>query len=130
MHISSQFVGTPLKTYQFRVSWRDTMNYAAAIKDANPLYFDDECKQGIIAPPMFAVATTWPIIENIPNFIEADHFPEEILLTQVHYTEHIRFHRPLSPGQVITIKGRLAAILPHRAGTQIVTCLEALDQND
>jgi acyl dehydratase len=129
MHISSQFVGTPLKTYQSQVSWRDTMNYAAAIKDANPLYFDDECKQGIIAPPMFAVATTWPIIENIPDFIEADHFPEKILITQVHYTEHIRFHRPLSPGQAITIKGRIAAILPHRAGTQIVTCLEAQDQN-
>jgi len=130
MHISSQFVGTPLKTYQSQVSWRDTMNYAAAIKDDNPQYFDDERKEGIIAPPMFAAAVTWPIIENIPDFIEADHFPKEILLTQVHYTEHIRFHRPLSPGRAITIKGRIAAILPHRAGTQIVTCLEALAQND
>ena len=130
MHISSQFVDTPLRTYQSRVSWRDTMNYAAAIKDTNPLYFDDERKEGIIAPPMFAVATTWPIIANISDFIEADDFPEEILLTQVHYTEHIRFHRPLSPGRALTIKGRIAAILPHRAGTQIVTCLEALDQND
>ncbi|MGB5748545.1 MAG: MaoC/PaaZ C-terminal domain-containing protein [Desulfobacterales bacterium] len=130
MRISSQFVGIPLKTSQSQITWRDTMNYAAAIKDANPLYFDDERKEGIIAPPMFAVAATWPIIENIPDFIEADHFPKEILLTQVHYTEHIRFYRPLSPGQTITIKGRIAAILPHRAGTQIVTCLEALDQND
>ena len=129
MHIGSQFVGTPLKTYQSQITWRDTMNYAAAINDGNPLYFDDECDGGIIAPPMFAVAATWPIIENIPDFIEADDFPEEILLTQVHYSEHIRFHRSLNPGQALSIKGRVAAILPHRAGTQIVTCFEALDQN-
>jgi acyl dehydratase len=130
MHIGSQFVGTPLKTYQSQITWRDTMNYAAAVNDGNPLYFDDERKEGIIAPPMFAVAATWPIIENIPDFIEADDFPEEILLTQVHYSEHIRFHRSLSPGQALSIKGRVAAILPHRAGTQIVICFEALDQND
>jgi acyl dehydratase len=105
------------------------MNYAAAIGDDNPLYFDDECSSGIVAPPMFAVAATWPIIENIPDFLDADDFPREILLTQVHYTEHIRFHKALSPGQALSIKGRIAAILPHRAGTQIVTCFEALDQN-
>ena len=70
--------------------------------------------------PMFAVAATWPVVENIPDHIEADAFPREILLTQVHYTEHIRFHRPLIPGQALSIEGRVAAIMPHRAGTQIV----------
>ncbi|UCG04133.1 MAG: MaoC family dehydratase N-terminal domain-containing protein [Candidatus Heimdallarchaeota archaeon] len=34
------------------------MNYAAAIDDNNEFYFDDERKDGIVAPPMFAVATT------------------------------------------------------------------------
>jgi acyl dehydratase len=130
MRINSQFVGTPLKTYQSRITWRDTMNYAAAIGDDNPLYFDDECSRGIVAPPMFAVAATWPIIENITDFLDADDFPREILLTQMHYTEHIRFHNSLSPGQALSVKGRIAAILPHRAGTQIVTCFEARDQND
>jgi len=129
MHMSSQFVGRPLKTYQSRITWRDTMNYAAAIKDGNPQYFDDERSAGIIAPPMFAVAATWPVVENIPDHIEADDFPQEIRLTQVHYTEHIRFHRPLFPGQALSIEGRVAAILPHRAGTQIVICFEAFNQN-
>ena len=40
MHIGSQFVGTPFKTYQSQITWRDTMNYAAAINDGNPLFFD------------------------------------------------------------------------------------------
>ena len=129
MEISSDCVGTSLKPYQASVQWRDTMNYAAAIKDDNPHYFDDERREGIIGPPMFAVAATWPIIENLPEFIESDDFPQEILFTLVHYTEHIRFHRPLVPGQALSIQGRVAAILPHRAGTQIVTCFEAKDQH-
>ena len=129
MEISSDFVGTSLKPYQASVQWRDTMNYAAAIKDDNPHYFDDERRAGIIGPPMFAVAATWPIIENLPEFIESNDFPQEILLTLVHYTEHIRFHRPLVPGQALSIQGRVAAILPHRAGTQIVTCFDARDQH-
>ena len=130
MEISSDYVGTLLKPYHGTVLWRDTMNYAAAINDDNPHYFDDERREGIIAPPMFAVAATWPIIENLPAFIEADDFPQEVLLTLVHYTEHIRFHRPLIPGQTLSIQGRVAAILPHRAGTQIVTCFDARDQNN
>jgi acyl dehydratase len=130
MRINSQLVGTPLKMFKSRITWRDTMNYAAAIKDGNPQYFDDERKEGILAPPMFATAVTWPIIENIPNFIEGNDFPQEILITQVHYTEHIRFHRPLTPGQTLTVRGRIAAVLPHRAGTQIVLCFEALDQHN
>jgi acyl dehydratase len=130
MEISSDFVGTALKPYQTTVQWRDTMNYAAAIRDGNPRYLDDERPGGVIGPPMFAVAATWPIIENLREFIESEDFPQEILLTLVHYTEHIQFHRPLTPGQVLTIRGRVAAILPHRAGTQIVTCFEARDQHD
>ncbi len=129
MQIGSQLVGTPLRIYHTQITWRDTMNYAAAIGDDNPRYFDDERDAGIIGPPMFAVAATWPVIANLPDFIEADDFPEEILLTQVHYTEHIRFHRPLVPGQALAIQGRVAAILPHRAGTQIVICCQAFDQS-
>ena len=130
MEISSDYVGTFLKPYHSTVQWRETMNYAAAINDDNAYYYDDERREGIIAPPMFAVAATWPIIENLPEFIDADDFPEEVLLTLVHYTEHIRFHRPIIPGQRLSIQGRIAAIIPHRAGTQIVTCFEALDQQN
>ena len=130
MEISTNYVGTFLKPYHSTVQWRDTMNYAAAIHDNNPHYFDDERRGGIIAPPLFAVAVTWPIIENLPAFIEADDFPQEVLLTLVHYTEHIRFQRSLIPGQTLSIQGRVAAIMTHRAGTQIVPCFEARDQNN
>jgi acyl dehydratase len=51
-----------------------------------------------------------------------------LLLTQVHYTEHLEIHRPLSPGIPIVIKGQIAAILPHRAGAHVVIRLDAREK--
>lgn len=128
MEISSHFVGTPLKEYHTEITWRDMMNYAAAIDDPNPFYFDDERPEGIIAHPMFCVAVTWRVLERIWEFIEAHDFPYHLLATQVHYTEHLAFHRPIRPGDALTIQGQIAAILPHRAGTHVVIRTDAFDE--
>jgi acyl dehydratase len=130
MKLSSDFAGAALKVHTCRVSARWMMNYAAAIGDPNPLYFHDERPEGIIAPPLFPVAMTWPIIENISDYIEAEGFPGEILLTQVHYTEHLQVHRPVTPGGNITIRGTIAAIAPHRAGTHVVIRFDAADADE
>jgi acyl dehydratase len=129
MNLSSDFVGTTLKTYVCPVTARWIMNYAAAVGDPNPLYFNDERPEGIIAPPLFPAAVTWPILENIADYIQGDTFPKEILLTQVHYTEHLAIHRPVKPDCHLTIRGRIAAVLPHRAGTQVVIRFDAIDKS-
>jgi acyl dehydratase len=107
-----------------------TTNYAAAIGDDNPYYFDDRRPQGQIAPPMLAVALTWPISSNLGDYLEAQDFPTEVLLTQVHYSERIDFHRLVRPGDRLTIKGQLAGIQPHRAGTHSIMRYEATDQQN
>lgn len=127
MQLSAQFAGTPLRNRAVTVNWRHTMNYAAAVGDTNPVYFDDEREGGIIAPPMFCVALTWPISERLGEHIQADDFPEEVLSTQVHYTEHIEIHRPLRPGDRLTISGRIAAILPRPSGTHALIRFDATD---
>ena len=127
MKLTSEFVGAPLKDYTCTVDARRTMNYAAAIGDAHPAYFDDERPGGIIAPPLFPVALTWPILENITDYLQADAFPREVLLTQVHYSEHLSLHRPVTPGMRLKIQGVIAAILPHRAGTYVVIRFDARD---
>ena len=129
MKISSKLVGTHLKDYHTDISWRHTMNYAAAVGDNNPCYFDDERDQGIIAPPMFCVAATWPVVERTWRNLDKDDFPAEIISTLVHYTEHLVFHRPLTPGDSLTIKGKIVAMLPRKAGTLIVIRLDAFDSN-
>ena len=128
MELHSDLVGTPLKPYRREVTWRETMNYAAAVGDDNPRYLDDERDQGIVAPPLFSVAVTWPILERIWEYMDHDRFPPELLLTQVHHTEHLVFHRPIRPGDHLTVQGKIVAVLPHRAGTRVVIGFEALDR--
>jgi len=128
--ISSHFVGARLRGYETTATWRDTMNYAAALGDTNPCYLDDERPDGIVAPPMFAVAATWPILENIWEYIEDPDFPRELLLTQVHYTEHLRFYQPIRPGDALKIQGTIVAIIPHKAGTHIAIRFDATDSRE
>lgn len=127
MEIDSRFVGFALKPMETEITWRRTMNYAAAIGDNNPCYFNDENPEGVIAHPMFCVAVTWPISERIWEYTDGFEFPEEILFTQVHYTEHLQIHRPIRPGDRLTVKGRIAATLPHKAGTLFVVRFDAVD---
>lgn len=128
MKISSAFTGSLLREHRVTVQWRDTMNYAAAVRDDNPLFFDDEGPAGIIAPPMFCVALTWPVSENLGQNIQATDFPEECLSTMVHYTEHLQFHRPVVPGDRLVINGKIAAIRTHWTGTHIILRFEAKDE--
>jgi len=129
MEISPNLVGTRLKQHSVQIHWRDTMNYAAAIFDSNPLFFDDEQDGGVRVHPMFSVAVTWPIVEHLSEYLDTADIPLEVLLTQVHYSEHLIFHRPIRPDEKLTIKGKIVAILPHRAGTHIVVRFQAFDQD-
>ena len=128
MKLETGLVGTLLKTYQTEINWRATTNYAAAISDNNPRYFNDMDKKGIVSHPMFPVAVTWPVLSDLGSYIDSKDFPTDVLMTQVHYTEHIVLHRLILPGDKLSIKGSLKAFLPHRSGTHAIICLEAEDE--
>lgn len=127
MEIDSSFAGTRLKSCSREIHWRSTMNYAAALNDDNDFYFNDERYDKLVAHPMYCAAVTWPVVEKIWEFIEADDFPMETLATQVHYSEHIQFYRLVSPGDKLLVSGTIAAILPHRAGTRVVIRFDVTD---
>ncbi len=128
MEINPNFVGTTLKEFKTRINWRQTTNYAAAVKDSNPFFLNDELKDGLVAHPMFPVAVTWPIIENLSEYIQNSDFPKNILSTGVHYSEHLIIHRLIKPRDKLIITGKIAAIIPHRAGTHFIGQFEALDR--
>lgn len=128
--IASDLAGTVFRDYETTVNWRDIMNYSAAIGDDNPRYFDDERPGGIIVHPLYPVAVTWNILGRIKEFIVGEATPSYLLLSQVHYTEHLEIHRPLSPGIRLVIRGKVAAILIHRAGTHVVIRLDACDSDE
>jgi acyl dehydratase len=130
MELDPKFAGTRLRPCRIDVDRRRTTNYAAAVSDDNPLYFDDRRPASLIAPPMLAAALTWPISASIGEYLEAKDFPREVLLTQVHYTERLDFHRPVRPGDRLTVNGLIAGILPHRAGTHCRIRYEAFDREN
>lgn len=127
MQLDSSLVGTQLLGLQREVTWRQTMNYAAATGDLNPRYFDDTSPDGIAAPPLFAVSVTWPFVIDVQQQL-GNALPMELVVTMVHATEHLLFHRPVRPGDRLHVQGRVAAILPGRGGTLMVLELEASDQ--
>jgi acyl dehydratase len=130
MELDPQFAGTRLRPYQTNVDWRRTTKYAAATGDNNPLYFDDQRPEGLIAPPMLAAALTWPVSSNIGDYLQLKDFPEEVLMTQVHYTERLDFYRLVRPGDRLTINGTIAGILPYRLGTHFYMRYEAFDRKN
>lgn len=127
MQVSSSYAGSSSKPLERTVTWRHAMNYAAAVNDYNPWYFDDERDEGIVAPPMLAVALTWPFGESASTYWDPEKFPLDLLVRQVHYTEQLVFERPLRPDDRLTIVADLPMILPHRAGTYMIVRCTARD---
>ncbi|MFX0013180.1 MAG: MaoC/PaaZ C-terminal domain-containing protein [Promethearchaeota archaeon] len=123
-------VDTPLRPYTRTIDWPEIMFFAASVDDNNPYYFDDEREAGIIAPPMFCMIASWPLVKNINDHIEVEEFPYEVLSTIVHYTDHLKINRLIKPGDRLTITGKIVAILPHRAGTHIVIRLDIRDKEN
>jgi len=127
MEIASNYVGSPTKPHPAEVTARHSMNFAAAVGDDNPVYFNDEDPDALIAPPMIATALTWPISLNIGEYLLAEDFPAHLNQHQVHYTESIRWSRPMRPGDTYVIEGSLQALLRHPAGTHMVMQYDAID---
>ncbi len=118
--IDSKFVGVPWKEETQQISWRDTTNFAASLSDMNPYYMDDARTGGICAPPTFPVKLCWRIIlAGRANYIDMP-YPQEVWDTLMHYTEYIEIDRLIKPPVQILIKTEISAMLPQRAGTQIV----------
>ena len=128
MKVGSDIVGLRFKEYQTRITWRQTTNYAAAIGDMNPRYIDDRREGGIVAPPMFAVAVSWPIVENMQSYIDLP-YPPEIFNTMVHYSEYLEITRPFRPGERVTVNGEVLALIPHKAGSYIVFKFSVTDKD-
>jgi acyl dehydratase len=127
MKVTSEITGKKLTEFVTEVTQRDINNYAAAVRDPNPCYLDDEREDGLIAPPTLAAALTWPIINNIYDYIDLG-YAAEFLFRIVHYSEHLEIYRPLKPGDKVSINGEVAAVLPVKSGTHIVFRLPALDR--
>lgn len=125
MELGAQLLGVSLGTLERRVDARATMSYAAATADPNPFYLDDTREGGLLAPPMFAVAVTWPFFASLPERLGV---ASDVVARMVHATEHLAFHRLVRPGDRLELQGEVAAVLPTPAGTLLVARVVARDR--
>lgn len=123
-----KIVGLRLKEFRTEVTWRRTTNYAAAVGDLNPHYLDDLQEGGLIAPPMFAVALSWPVLGHLEEFLPPAHvLSADTLRSVVHYREHISIARLVRPGDRLVLAGSVASVVPHRSGTELVLRFDVRD---
>lgn len=128
MEISSDLVGAKLKPLKAKVERRASTNYAAAIGETNPIYFDDLEQDNLVSHPVFPVALSWELNSNLDQYIDYP-IEKEIIHRLVHQSEHMEIKRLLRVGEEVTIQGKILAVMPHMLGTKIVIYLEYLDIN-
>lgn len=127
LEVTSRIVGTGMREYGTFLSWQDTANYAAAIGDENPLYYDDLAGPPL-AHPMVVNAVNWPVYRHLEDYaLEPQFYRPEAFLRIVHYTEHVRFHRPLQADTQVVLRGAFAAYQPRPSGVYHVVRFQAAD---
>jgi acyl dehydratase len=124
--LTAELVGVQLGTIATELTSRQAMNFAASVGDNNPWYFDDERPEGAVAPPMLAVSLIWPLATAYTDTLQARGY-STALRRQVHYTEHLVWHRPMRPGDAIEITGEVVGMSAHSAGTYGLIKFEARD---
>lgn len=124
MKLNSEMVGTRIRPFHYRVTFRDVSNFAASIGDDNEGYFDTEKTPA--AHPLFPVRISWQIIQNLVQLWDAD-IHKDLLAGMVHHSEHIQIHHNFHPGDDLTVKGKCVALVPHHLGAKIVLKFDYTD---
>ena len=127
--IDSNIVGSRIKLYQFSVNARQISNYAAAISDLNDVYYLSEKQNNLCSHPLFPVRISWGIIESLSEYLDIE-TPFNLQSQLVHHSEYLQFKRLPKPGDVLTLKGELAAVTPHHRGAKLILKFEYYDQSD
>lgn len=116
--INSKFVGVPWKIVEKEITWRDTTNYAAALKDMQECYFSDRNGVKLKTHPMFPVTLGWPLIFDIENYID---IPEgrKIVGQILHFNTYIDFNKMIEAPVKLVIMSQIAQMKQHKKGTEL-----------
>jgi len=114
MPIDKSIVGKTGTPFTVPIEWSKVREFARAIKDPNPVYFDPELAKkecnGIPVPPTFLqVAAFWQNADSIPS---ADFDLRRIL----HGEQEFEFFKPVLVGDVLTGTARVVDVLEREGG--------------
>ncbi|HUS82342.1 MAG TPA: MaoC/PaaZ C-terminal domain-containing protein [Dehalococcoidia bacterium] len=111
---------TVARTYE--ISVRMAQAYAAGVGDWNPLYFNDDSPEGVLAPPCLVYSLQWNA-RDMPGAPVGTAPPT----LYVHAGTDLRFQRPFHAGDVITVQGRRIEVTQRPPGVYVVTRFEMRD---
>jgi len=114
MAVDKSMIGKTGKAFTMPIEWSKVREFARAIKDPNPLYFEPELAQqecgGIPVPPTFLqVAAFWQDADSTPTM----HFDLRRIL---HGEQEFEFYKPVLVGDVLTGISRIADIYEREGG--------------
>jgi acyl dehydratase len=118
----------PFASRRVLVEARRVMNFAAALRDADPRYYDDTSPAALIAPPTFPASLTWANTRTLPAAMAANGWPAAAFDRQLHLRESIRLHRPVRVGDELLIRSRILAMCPARRGSSLTVRHDAVDE--
>jgi acyl dehydratase len=131
MAIDKSLVGRTGKPFTMPIEWSKVREFARAIRDPNPAYFDPELAKmeagGVPIPPTFLqVAAFWQDSESVPT---ASFDLRRIL----HGEQEFEFFKPIFVGDLLTGTARISDVFEREGGrggkmTFMVTEIEYKNQ--
>jgi acyl dehydratase len=100
---------------EFKVDRDQTIAYAKATNDPIDVHLD-----GTLAPPVFAVVPAMATMAEATMSV----VPDDLMLRILHGEHGFRFHRPIEPGEVLTIRAKPIGIDGKRSGVVVTTLME------
>ena len=131
MAVDKSMIGKSGKPFTMPIEWSKVREFARAIKDPNPVYFDPELAKkecgGIPIPPTFLqVSAFWMGEDSMPTA----HFDLRRIL---HGEQEFEFFKPIVVGDVLTGTARISDVYEREGGrggkmTFMVTEIEYKNQ--
>ncbi len=99
------------------------MAYSAALGETDPRYYDTAAPHGVLAHPLFAVCYEWPLAQPLRDLAALRPLFPRLL----HAQHDLTLHRPVRPGETLSVSGRIVAVAQRRPGAFVVFRFESRD---
>lgn len=113
-------VGRWSEEITFPVDRERSIAYASATNDPITAHRD-----GTVAPPVFAVVPALSDLAETTMFA----VPDDLMLRILHGEQDFRFHRPIVPGETLTVRSKVVGIHGKSSGVVVTTLAETRDEN-
>ncbi|MGK2866801.1 MAG: MaoC/PaaZ C-terminal domain-containing protein [Mycobacterium sp.] len=104
----------------FTVEPQRSIAYAKATNDPFPQHLD-----GTLAPPVFAIV---PAFADLAGATMAA-VPEHLMMRILHGEQDFRFHRPILPGETVSVRSKVIGIHGKSSGVVVSALGETRDAN-